>query len=46
MNSTEEGCFGCTTPAAMSAAFSAFHFSTQALKLETSSAFEIEWGGV
>ena len=46
MNSTDECGLGSTFPAVISSACSAFHRSAQALKLATSSALEIEWGGV
>ena len=46
MNSTELCGLGSTSPAAMAAAWSAFHLSAQALKLSTSSSLETECGGV
>ena len=46
MNSTDEGCLASSRPSAMSLAWLAFQRSVQALRLATSSALEIEWGGV
>ena len=46
MNALDECAFGSRRPASISAACEAFQASTHALKLSTSSSFEIAFGGV